>query len=61
MRSINISWVRKLSVRKDSTLKIFYFQTTPKAQFKTLLGWEEVAAFGLASFTFCGIHLQCLE
>lgn len=58
MRSINISWVRKLSVRKDSTL---YFQTAPEAQFKTLLGWEEVAAFGLASFTFCGIHLQCLE
>lgn len=42
-------------------LKILDSQTTAWALLNTLLGGEEVAAFGLAGFTFCGIQLQCLE
>lgn len=50
--TVNIRWIRILSVQKLFSLKIFFFQTTPEAQFKLALGLEEVAVFGLASSTF---------
>lgn len=58
----NISWVRILPAQEDSARNIFHFQTTPEAQFKTLLGgsgclwlgkfyfmWETFTMFGMIS------------